>query len=73
MKLGDYAKDTMTGFAGIITAQCDYLTGCRQFCIQPEGLDKDGQPQKSLWIDEGRVTKSARPGGPQANCPGEQA
>lgn len=35
-KLGLKAKDKITGFEGIITARCEYLTGCNQYCLTPQ-------------------------------------
>ena len=74
-------KDSFTGFLVIVTARCEYFTGCVLYEVIPKQL-KDGVPQKELWIDETRliiikprgksVTKTApkqhrRPrGGPRA-------
>lgn len=50
--LGDKATAAITGFTGIVTARVDYLTGCSQLCIQPQGLDDKGQPFESRYFDE---------------------
>jgi hypothetical protein len=54
IKLGSRAKDTITGFQGIVTGRCEYLYGCSQLCIRPEKL-KDGQMIEAQWIDEQRI------------------
>lgn len=52
--LGKEAKDKITGFKGIITGHAEYLTGCDQYLIQPEGTDQTKYPEAN-WFDEGRV------------------
>lgn len=52
---GDEAKDQITGFTGIITGFARYITGCDQYCLSPQGLDKDGKPQDGRWFDENRI------------------
>jgi len=44
VKLGDRAKDRVTGFTGIVTAVTVYLNGCVRVQVTPEKLDKDGRP-----------------------------
>ncbi len=53
--LGDTARDVITGLQGVVTARCQYLTGCTQFLVQPPGADKQGQPKGSHWVDEGKL------------------
>lgn len=53
-KLGDKAKDKITGFSGILTARCEFLTGCNRYCIQPQEL-KDGKPIDSIYFDEAQI------------------
>lgn len=76
--LGTEVQHTITGFKGIVTARCEYINGCIQFCVQPQGLDKDGKMFESLYIDDRTlvevgpgITVNARPrdGGPQSNTP----
>jgi len=60
-------KDSITGFAGIVTGRVEYVTGCRQYLVAPKSQkNKFGD---SIWLDEDRLTNSAtkNPGGPQAN------
>ena len=52
LKIGQRARDTISGFEGIVYGITEYLHGCRHICIKPTGLDKDGAPQKVQWIDE---------------------
>lgn len=49
--LGDTARDTITGFEGIVLARCVYLSAGDHLVLQPQKLDKDGQPQKTSGFD----------------------
>ena len=77
VKLGGYGVDTFTGFKGLVTGECKYLTGCTQFLIQPRKLDEKGNPAESKWLDSDRlavmdaeeVEKGNPGGGPQDNPP----
>lgn len=51
---GKEGKDKITGFVGIITARCDYMYGCGQYCLTAK-LDKDGKTQDGKWFDVGRI------------------
>lgn len=53
-KLGKRAKDKITGFEGILTAHCEFITGCDRYCIQPTEL-KDGRPIESMYFDEAQI------------------
>lgn len=53
-QLGVPAKDKVTGFKGMLTGYCKYLTGCDQYLITPE-CDDDNKPGKSGWYDENRI------------------
>ncbi len=52
--LGDRARDTITGFQGIVIGITDWLANCRRIGIQPEEL-KDGKPLEAVWFDEPHV------------------
>lgn len=52
IELGNRVRDRITGFTGIATARYEYLNGCIRWCIQPEGLDKDGKPVEDKVFDE---------------------
>ena len=56
-KLGVTAKDTITGFEGVVLGRCVYITGCNQVLIQPE-IDSEGKFVESRWFDEDRVQVS---------------
>ena len=53
-ELGKLGKDKITGFEGILTARCEFLTGCSRYCIQPTEL-KDGKPIESIYFDEEQI------------------
>lgn len=55
--LGDRAKDVITGFEGIVTGRCEYLTGCEQVLLIPP-VDKDGKRVDGEWFDIDRCTVS---------------
>lgn len=78
IKLGQEARDKITGFKGIITGRAQYIYGCDQYCLVPPA--KDGQLEATQWFDEGRIrvigkgvspenVRVERPGGPQRDCP----
>lgn len=76
-RLGAKARDTVTGFEGIITARNEWLNGCIQYCLKPK-VDKDGKIPEGEWIDEQQVelvrkaaSKAAAKttGGPQKDAP----
>lgn len=72
INLGDKARDTITGFAGIVVAETKWLHGCVRLTLQPQEL-KDGKPIDSMTFDEPQlepvtadVAKSTRgTGGPR--------
>jgi len=55
IELGDIAKETVTGFTGIVVARTIWLSNCDQLTIQPQGLDKEGKPHQTRTFDEPRV------------------
>lgn len=76
IELGQKAKDKITGFEGILTARHQYITGCDQYQLSPDGLDEDGKLKEMYSFDEGRIeilgpgitkkdVESDKPGGPQ--------
>lgn len=69
IKLGEKVKDSLTGFEGIVVAKAEYLDGCIRFQVLPEKLMKDGKIADPEWLDEGRLIKSKKPGGPQDEPP----
>jgi len=71
IKLGEKAKDKVTGFEGIVMARAEYLNGCITLLVQPKGLSRDGSLKVAYWIDEQRLTVKSRAtaGGPQQYPP----
>lgn len=78
IKLGQKAKDKVTGFEGILTGMARYLYGCDQYCIVPPVID--GKIGDSQWFDEGRIevigkgilpeeVRVDKPGGPNRDRP----
>lgn len=57
-KLGIEVKDKITGFTGVITGLANYITGCDQYLVQPQG-EGDKYPD-SRWIDEGRLSPTEK-------------
>ena len=53
-ELGKIGKDKITGFSGVLTARCEFLTGCNRYCIQPTVL-KDGKPIEGIYFDEAQI------------------
>jgi hypothetical protein len=51
IKLGDVARDTITGFEGVVIGDTKWLHGCRRLTLQPREL-KDGKPIDPLSFDE---------------------
>lgn len=52
--LGDRARDIITGFEGIVTGHCTYITGCDQVLLAPPS--KDGDFKESHWFDADRCS-----------------
>jgi hypothetical protein len=53
-QLGKKGRDKITGFEGIITARCEFLTGCNRYCIQPREL-REGKPIEGIYFDEAQI------------------
>lgn len=56
LKLGDKAKDKISGFSGVIVAVTEWLNGCRRVTIQPQELF-EGKPVDSHTFDAEQITK----------------
>ncbi len=54
IKLGDVARDTITGFEGTVVARTDWLNGCSRFSLQPKGLH-DGKIIEADWFDDMQI------------------
>jgi len=83
-ELGAKVKDVIDGFEGVITGRTEYMTGCVQYCVMPDKMDKDNKKLEGHWLDEGRLVlikkpakvlldamgrSEAAPGGPQSFTP----
>lgn len=55
-ELGTTYKDKITGFKGVATAYCEYITGCNQILLCPK-VGKDGVSKDSRWFDEQRCVQ----------------
>ena len=51
---GFTGKDIITGFVGVITGACSYLSGCSQFLLSPK-VDEKGAHQDGQWFDTSRI------------------
>jgi len=52
-KLGMYARDTVTGFDGVVTGRVEFETGCIRYQVTPDRLIEGKMPE-AVWIDEVR-------------------
>lgn len=57
IQIGDYAKDSITGFEGVVTQTTEYLNLDRQIGIQFKCL-KDGLPHAIQWFPEHSVVNN---------------
>lgn len=51
VKLGDIARDRITGFEGVVIARTEWWNQCDRYTIQPRTLH-DGKPVDSQTFDE---------------------
>jgi hypothetical protein len=49
-EIGDTAKDTISGFIGVVTSETFYLNGCIRLGISPP-VGKDGKLNSSEFFD----------------------
>lgn len=56
LKLGDKARDQISGFSGTIVAITEWLNGCRRITIQPSALH-EGRPVDNSTFDAEQVEK----------------
>lgn len=50
INLGDKAKDTVSGFVGIVVAKTEWLNGCYRITLQPT-VAKDGKLPDACTFD----------------------
>jgi hypothetical protein len=55
LPIGAEAKDTITGFKGIIAGISVQLSGDIHVALEPEKLDKDGEPVEIQFFNDTRV------------------
>jgi len=55
INLGDKAKDSISGFSGIVTGVYKYLNGCVRMQIEADHLNKDGNVIGSQIFDVEQV------------------
>lgn len=53
-RLGRTYKDRISGFQGVATGHCEYISGCNQTLLQPP-LTEGGKPVDSHWFDDQRL------------------
>lgn len=54
IELGKTYSDKITGFKGVATGHCGYLSGCNQTLLVPAVKD-DGSFQEGQWFDDQRM------------------
>ena len=54
IELGQEVRDVITGFRGIATGRCNYISGCEQVLVQPTMKD-DGTVPDARWYDDQRL------------------
>ena len=52
IKLGDVARDSITGYEGVVFGLTEWLYQCRRFGLQAKELTKEGKPHDIQWFDE---------------------
>lgn len=62
LAMGYRVVDYITGFTGKVTGVVEYLTGCKQYLVQPI-VGSDGRFEEARWFDEDRlsVVKEEKP------------
>lgn len=53
IKLGQRVRDRITGFTGMVTGRCEYISGCHQVLVVSP-VDSSGKLVESQWYDEQR-------------------
>lgn len=54
IELGRKYKDKITGFEGVVTGQCQYISGCNQALLAP-AIGEDGAFKEAHWFDVQRL------------------
>ena len=56
IEIGWKVEDVITGFSGVVTGLCTYITGCDQALVQPKGSDQN-KKEDCHWIDVNRLER----------------
>lgn len=51
---GKTAEDRITGFKGVVTGYCSYISGCAQILLSPK-VGNDGAKVDPQWVDQQRL------------------
>jgi ascorbate-specific PTS system EIIC-type component UlaA len=54
--LGATYRDKITGFKGVCTGHCQYISGCSQALLAPK-IGKDGNAKAAEWFDVQRLDR----------------
>lgn len=49
------AKDSISGFQGVIITRTAHLFGCAQYGLAPQELNAEGTPMQTQYFDESRI------------------
>ncbi len=55
-EMGITVRDTISGFRGVVTGHCTYISGCDQYLVSPK-CGRQGEVAKSHWFDVQRLEK----------------
>lgn len=76
-ELNEVVKEKVTGFTGVVMCRSEYNTGCIQYGLLKQSLNKDGNIDEWIFLDETRLEATTKPsakikksiGGPQQTPP----
>jgi hypothetical protein len=54
--LGTTQRDKITGFQGVVTGYCEYISGCHQVLLVPK-VDEKGDHKEPHWFDLQRLER----------------
>jgi hypothetical protein len=54
--LGTTQRDKITGFQGVVTGYCEYISGCNQALLIPQ-VDEKGAHREGHWFDVQRLER----------------
>jgi hypothetical protein len=49
--LGDIARDTISGYEGVVVARTEWINNCVRFTLQAKKLTADGKPVEAVTFD----------------------